>query len=553
MSRWRSWCFRLKVCILVSSEMIGLDFAIQAPVVAPEPNRADIACFVGFVGRRATTLPGTVRQWLGEQGWTAPPYQRPPAEVEGLLNLPTPVDTWETFDHLFAWDRRELSEGGPFGSTYLGAAVRSFFAQGGRKCYVVRAGDPWPLFRPSQQTLSPQARRLERLAQIEKLIPDRVSPVDRTGWRSLDHLFGLPDVSFLCLPDLADAVRSEPGDVTMPEFLSPEEQFVECSTPTPQRINGIARYIQAPRCDEEGYEDWARSMNQAARLVARHWCEVQLVVAIPPPLAGVGESPGAEGNLLLSLTASGAKPLALAPDAIGGGMASAFVQLTYPWARTPGSANLPERLESPDGVLTGLLARNAITRGAFRSAANLHLADVYDLAPLLPREQILARHPDSQRAEAAHHSLLERVSLLGPTPDGWRLLSDVTTSLNESYRPASVNRLVSVIVRAARRMGEESVFEPSNEGLWAQLRGRLSGLLTSLYLAGALRGASPKEAFQVRCDRSTMTQNDIDNGRLIVRIEFVAAAPVERITVVMAMDEGGQVSLLSARTDQEDL
>jgi GNAT superfamily N-acetyltransferase len=527
--------------------MIGLDFEVQAPVVAPDPNRADIACFVGFVGRRATALPGPVRRWLGEQGWTAPPYQRPLAEVEGLLNLPTPIDTWETFDHLFAWDRRALSEGGPFGSTYLGAAVRSFFAQGGRKCYVVRVGDPWPLFTPGE----PQARRAERLEQIEKLIPERVSPVDRAGWRSLDHLFGLPDVSFLCLPDLADAVRAEPADVAPPGFPPPEEQFVECTSPAPPRGDNIARYIQAPRCDEEGYEDWAREVSKAARLVARHWREAQLVVAIPPPLAGGGQELSAERDLLRFLTTSGARPLAITPDAVGSGIASAFVQLAYPWARTPGSANLPERLESPDGVLAGLLARNAITRGAFRGAANLHLADVYDLAPLLAREQMLARHSDNQNSNAARHSLLERVSLLGPTPSGWRLLSDVTTSLNESYRPAGVNRLVSVIVRAARRMGEESVFEPSSERLWAQLRDRLGGLLTSLYLIGALGGASPAEAFQVRCDRSTMTQNDIDNGRVIARVEFVAAAPIERITVVLAMDEGGQVSLLSARTAQE--
>jgi phage tail sheath protein FI len=75
--------------------------------------------------------------------------------------------------------------------------------------------------------------------------------------------------------------------------------------------------------------------------------------------------------------------------------------------------------------------------------------------------------------------------------------------------------------------------------------------LTNLYLIGALGGASPAEAFQVRCDRSTMTQNDIDNGRVIARVEFVAASPIERITVVLAMDEGGQVSLLSARAAQE--
>jgi uncharacterized protein len=550
--------------------MIGLDFEEQAPVVAPDPHRADITCFVGFVGRRATALPAPVRRWLREQGWTAPPYQRPDAEIEGLLNLPVPIDTWEVFDHLFAWDRRELTPGGRRVSTYLGAAVRSFFAQGGRKCYLVRAGDPWPLFRPD---LTPDSRRSLRLQKVRRLIPGftllpedfarapgedgddepprPVSPVERARWRSMDHLFGLPDVSFVCLPDLADAVRAEPPDFEAPEFPPPSEQFLECSTPTPVRTDGVARYVAAPRCDERGYLNWARAVNLAGGLTARFWRETQLVAALPMPQTGAEEAQAAARDLLLYLTAGEARPLARRLNESLSGAASAFVQLAYPWARTPGSANLPEQLESPDGVLAGLLACNALTRGAFRSAANLSLADVHDLAPLLTAQQMLEPHPDTTAAGARRHALLERVSLFGPTPGGLRLLSDVTTSLDESYRPAAVNRLVSLLARAARRLGEESVFEPSGEALWTQLRERLEGLLTELFLAGALRGDAPADAFQVRCDRSTMTQNDIDNGRLIARIVFTPALPIERITVVMAMDEGGQISLISERSTVE--
>lgn len=544
--------------------MIGLDFTVQARVVAPAPQRADIACFIGFVGRRLTALPAPVRRWLCEQGWTAPPYQRPAAEIEGLLNLPVPIDTWEVFDHLFAWDRRELTPGGPRLATYLGAAVRSFFAQGGRKCYVVRAGDPWPLFQPE---LTPASRRALRLKKIRRLIPGftllpadhaptpgeddsglpsaPVSPLERAHWRSLDHLFDLPEVSFVCLPDLADAVRAEPPDLEAPEQPPPPpEQFVECSTPTPLRLDEIARYVAAPRCDERGYANWARALNLAGGLTARFWREVQLIAALPMPQPGADAAQAAR-DLLLYLTTSEARPLARRLDERGA--ASVFVQLAYPWARTPGSANLPEQLESPDGVLAGVLARNALTRGAFRSAANLRLADVHDLAPLLARQGMLAPHPDSAATNARQHTLLERVSLFGPTPGGLRLLSDVTTSLDESYRPAGVNRLIALLVRAARGLGEESVFEPSGEELWAQLRERLEGLLTELYLAGALRGDAPADAFQVRCDRTTMTQNDIDNGRLIARVEFTPALPIERITVVLAMDEGGQISLISER------
>jgi phage tail sheath protein FI len=95
------------------------------------------------------------------------------------------------------------------------------------------------------------------------------------------------------------------------------------------------------------------------------------------------------------------------------------------------------------------------------------------------------------------------------------------------------------------------VFANSGEGLWRRLRSGLEALLLGLWGAGALDGASAAEAFAVRCDRSTVTQNDLDAGRVIARIELSVAHPIERITVVLAMDEGGQVSLVSARAAAE--
>jgi hypothetical protein len=363
------------------------------------------------------------------------------------------------------------------------------------------------------------------------------------------HLFGLPDVSFLCLPDLADAVGADREQVTLPRYVPRfEEQFVECSEPVPPPpADSLARLFSAPRCGDEEYKDWATALFLTTDLIARNLREVQMVASVPIPKAGagLGAASKAERDLMEFFTSEGrllSSPLSRQQN----GLSSAFLQLAYPWPRTPGSQNLPEQVESPDAVLAGLLARNALTRGAFRSAAGSHLADVYDLYPSLPRHQMMKRHADGRSKNSPGRSLMERVSLFGVTPGGFELLSDVTTSLSESYRPASVSRLVSVIIRAARRLGEDRVFESSGERLWSQLRESLNALLSGLLEAGALRGATPSEAFDVRCDRSAMTQNDIDNGRVIAVVQFDAAVPIERITVALAMDEGGQVSQFTA-------
>jgi hypothetical protein len=549
--------------------MTGLVFEVEPPLILPVPNRADVACFIGLVAQRDTEIPEALHKWLIAQGWLQSPADNPGEARPDLLDLPVPLESWEMFDRLFAWDRRPrqltdtpaIQEGSqdvtpyttsssaePWSHTYLGAAVRSFFAQGGRRCYVVRVGDPLPLNAPREQ-------RRARLAKLLPGYPQRLSatPLHRDSWRGIGLLFGLPDVSYVGLPDLPDLVACAVPLLSMTTQPSQSEQFVECtqaqSAPTDQR----AVVQQEPRCDLGGYAVWASALALVANLLRRLQREVQLVAALPLPLA---ESDGAialqdylalliEGEDIEADPPAVGEPVFVPPLAYGvgdhpQGLASAFVQLVYPWVRTPGSLRLPGQLESPEGVLIGLLARNALTRGSFRSAAGLPLADVNGLEPALTRAQLFTPH-----GQPRPNTLLERVSLLGPTPAGLRLLSDVTTSLSNSYRPASVNRLVTAIVRAARSLGEAVSFEPAAESLWNRLKSDLDALLLGLWQAGALAGASPGQAFSVRCDRTTTRQADLDNGRVIAEVQFTAAVPIEQIHVVLALSQGGQVSLVS--------
>jgi hypothetical protein len=515
--------------------MSGLRFERHAPPAPSDPNRADVACFVGLVARRPGDLPPSVRSWLAERGWLDSPYARPGAL--DLLDVPVPVASWEAFDRLFAWERRDLDGQGRLGGTYLGAAVRSFFAQGGRRCYVVRGGDPLRYH-------APWAGVGGRLAALAGLIPgfvgaDPLAAGRRETWSGIGHLFGLPDASFLCLPDLADLVKAVPPPPELAiETAVPPERFVECSGgEDAPPADDWARLYAAPRCDDAAYEAWEKAVRLAGRLVARQRREVQLIAAFPLPVRGSD----AEADPLRFLyenhwlTAPDGEPLGLK------GLSSAFVQLAYPWVRTPGSETLPEKLESPDGALAGLLARNALARGTFRSAAGLPAGDVRDVYPHLRRGQTDREWVGAKGPEGV--SLRDRVSLFGPTPSGMRLLSDVTTSVDPSYRPACVGRLVASLVRTARRLGEDSAFESSGEALWARIRHRLGGLLTAYWQAGALRGTTAEEAFQVRCDRSTMSQQDLDQGRVVAEVRFDAAVPIETITVSLVLGDGAGITV----------
>jgi hypothetical protein len=71
------------------------------------------------------------------------------------------------------------------------------------------------------------------------------------------------------------------------------------------------------------------------------------------------------------------------------------------------------------------------------------------------------------------------------------------------------------------------VFENNSRPLWDNVRRTIEDFLYNEWKMGALMGDKPEQAFFVRCDLSTMTQNDIDNGRLVCLIGVAAVRPAE--------------------------
>ena len=72
-----------------------------------------------------------------------------------------------------------------------------------------------------------------------------------------------------------------------------------------------------------------------------------------------------------------------------------------------------------------------------------------------------------------------------------------------------------------------AVFEPNGEKLWANVRQTLQDFLFNEWKSGKFQGTKPEQAYFVKCDRSTMTQNDLDNGRLVVLVGVAPTRPAE--------------------------
>jgi len=504
-------------------------FDTARPSARPAPQRTDIACFVGFVRRRRAPLPDPIRERLRIAGWVEGPWARPAEAVEALEQVPVTVESWDAFDSLFDWRSRPLEAGG--GSVcacYLGAVVRRFFSQGGRRAIIVRVGDPWPYLETAGDRA---ANRVERLrASLPSFAPGIAGyrlfdPADPGSWRGIEHLYGLPEVSLLCLPDLADICAGEavPPSTTVPLVPVPEV-FVECSGPESVPDGDAALHrVTAPRCDEAGLLVWRDAVDDVREFLARQR-DVLFVGAVP--LMG---TPTALRDPLSYLE----REQVLVPTGDTPTQASsAFVQVAFPWTVTRDSGDLPEELEPPDGLLAGLIAAGAIARGTYRSVAGRLLPAVVNTTPVLSW---------GAGVDTPAGRLAERVCVIARQPDGWALQSDVTTSPAVEWRAGSVSRMMASLVRAARQTGDADLFEANGPALWTRMRRHFEALLTTYWLEGGLGGASPDEAFEVRCDRTTMTQNDLDNGRLVATITVLPVAAIERITIVLALSASGQL------------
>ena len=95
------------------------------------------------------------------------------------------------------------------------------------------------------------------------------------------------------------------------------------------------------------------------------------------------------------------------------------------------------------------------------------------------------------------------------------------------WQYVSIRRLAAYIERSIDHGLQWVVFEPNNEQLWDRVREQVEDFLTTLWRNGRLVGTKAEDAFFVRCDRTTMTEDDIVNGRLVVLIGFAPLRPAE--------------------------
>jgi phage tail sheath protein FI len=194
---------------------------------------------------------------------------------------------------------------------------------------------------------------------------------------------------------------------------------------------------------------------------------------------------------------------------------SKYAAIYYPWVKVLDPITRQEINLPPSGFVAGIYARNDITRAVYKAPANEVVNLALGFEQLLNKAQQDVLNPEGINCFRFFEGR------------GFRLWGARTISSDPEWKYVNLRRYFAYLERSIDKGTQWAVFEPNGEQLWANVRRTIEDFLLNEWQSGALLGDKPEKSFFVRCDRSTMTQNDLDNGRLICLIGVAALRPAE--------------------------
>jgi phage tail sheath protein FI len=194
---------------------------------------------------------------------------------------------------------------------------------------------------------------------------------------------------------------------------------------------------------------------------------------------------------------------------------TSYAAFYYPWVRVLDPLSDTQIFLPPSGFVCGIYARNDTNRAVYKAPANevVNLAQGFE--QLLNKAQQEVLNP-------------EGINCFRFFPErGYRLWGARTMTSDPEWKYVNLRRYFAYLEHSIDKGTQFAVFEPNGDRLWANVRRTIESFLLSEWQSGALLGDKPEKAYFVRCDRTTMTQNDLDNGRLVCLIGVAPLRPAE--------------------------
>ncbi len=205
---------------------------------------------------------------------------------------------------------------------------------------------------------------------------------------------------------------------------------------------------------------------------------------------------------------------------------STYAAMYHPWLEVFDPLDKKNTIIPPSGSIMGIYARSDNSKGIHKAPANEVVRACTGLSvPFNKGEQDILNP--------------KGINLIRSFPgQGIRVWGARTVSSDPSWKYVNVRRLFIFIEESIKANTNWVVFEPNTPELWDRVQRTINGFLTSLWRDGALAGSSEGEAFFCTVDSTTMTKDDIDNGRLICMIGVAPVKPAEFVIFRISQKTG---------------
>jgi hypothetical protein len=411
---------------------------------------------------------------------------------------------------------------------FLASAVRTYFANGGSRCYVSTVR------RPEVTDDDDLALAAQAIVGVQGS-----SEANATG---LERLLLVDEVSFVDVPDLyASSVTPSIQTVQLPP-PAPDACFRKC----PPFPSGPVT-VTATGSDQAGAPLYPADLNTASplndpflgvqlqlalRCIVEQW---RVLLLLAPPLVLTGGAYAAPDVADVGLW-RGIFDAQLKAGALGDATSAACIALYHPWLLIQDVVGQPTYRLPPTPLAAGVIARRDLARGPHIAPANETLSTVVGITkPIddLGDALLYSPEPDANGLPVVPVNLVRPFAGYGVQIWGARTLSS-----DPWLRFINVRRAVSAIERRCKAALDAMVFEPNTPFLWAQITQTVLGVLMPMFESGGLRGSTPAEAFYVRCDSSLNPPALIEIGFLVCEVGVAVAAPAEFVVFRLGRKEG---------------
>jgi len=465
--------------------------------------------------------------------------------ARGPANTPTLVTNWSQFTSTFG----EFMEG-----SYLAHAVYGYFLNGGGACYVVRVGADGvlPVARAELPSAADKAKPAFRVAALEggPAGNDLSVEVESAGegpegsFRLVVKQAGKPVESFDGLTvgkgrqNVQTVVKQQSKTITIEEVGS---SALAAPASGSVALAGGGAAVPA-RVTPDDYVGNAADRTGFAGLEA---IDDVTMLSVPDLMAvyeqGVIDLEGLQAVQLAMIAhceLMGDRVAILdTPPGLNAqqvkewrvdkaGYDSKYAALYWPWIKVFDPLAGQARLMPPSGHMAGIWARNDDTRGVHKAPANEVVRGAVSLALNLTKAEHDQLNPSG-------------INCIRAFPGrGIRVWGARTISSDPAWRYLNVRRLFNYVEESIFAGTQWVVFEPNDQRLWGRVKRTINAFLLRVWRDGALFGATPDQAFFVKCDEENNPPETRDAGQLIVDIGIAPVKPAEFVVFRIAQFSG---------------